>query len=384
MEQLIKKYSEKLFHHGLTEKNAALLGSRDADIVWNKKDKIQDKLNKIFKELNIQSLLFAEPKEPYRTIINFLTDTFKNTIMPKDCETRTFLHDLPVVDHFDIKAIIEILKKRKSVIIANQGIITTGTVSPEQTFLVYSSVCFACFVKYFSDYLKSKKNNSITVNQKLSFKKILAHLEEYPKLAPALMDGPFLNEEKVYQAMDEAGKLTVDYKLVDSYFGNISYLLDNQLFISQTSSSLDELNGHIDPCPLDNTSCAGLTASSELTAHKKIVMETENLAILHGHPKFSVILSMDCDEKNCKHKDQCHIKCEKDRLIDDIPIVSGEVGTGPTGLCHTMPEAIKDNRGTIVYGHGLFTTGKIDFNEAFKNLLDIEKMCRNEFFKLIL
>jgi len=172
----------------------------------------------------------------------------------------------------------------------------------------------------------------------------------------------------------------VDYGLVDSYFGNISYRLDQTIYISQTGSSLDELAGCIDPCPLDDSSCAGITASSELVAHEEIYRNTANRAILHGHPKFAVILSMDCSDFDCINRGRCHIKCSKERLIEDIPIVPGEVGTGPTGLCHTLPPAIQGRRGVIVWGHGLFTVATVDFNEAFKQLLEIENMCREEYF----
>jgi len=153
--------------------------------------------------------------------------------------------------------------------------------------------------------------------------------------------------------------------------------------ISQTGSSLDELAGCIDPCPLDDSSCTGITASSELVAHNEIYLLTENRAILHGHPKFAVILSMDCDLPDCPNRNLCHIKCTMDRFIHDIPIVPGEVGTGPTGLCNTLPPSIKDRRGSIVWGHGLFTAGKSDFNEPFKHLLDIENMCRVEYFNRV-
>ena len=126
------------------------------------------------------------------------------------------------------------------------------------------------------------------------------------------MKGPFQNEEDVYSAVIEAGFKTVEYGLVDSFFGNVSYLWNNTLYISQTGSSLDELAGCIDPVPLDGSTSAGITASSELSAHMETIKRTGCNAILHGHPKFSVILSMDCDpiEKTaCDFSDQCHVKC---------------------------------------------------------------------------
>ncbi len=216
-----------------------------------------------------------------------------------------------------------------------------------------------------------------------AFTEAVSALEDSPAIPPTLMTGPFSSESQLYQAIIEAGKYTVDYGLVDSYFGNISYRMGETIYISQTGSSLDELAGCIDPCPMDGTSCAGVTASSELVAHSEIFLRTDNLAILHGHPKFSVILSMDCDVLDCPNRKRCHIKCAEDRYVGDIPIVPGEVGTGPTGLNNTLPPAIKGRRGAIVWGHGLFTVAHDDFNEAFKHLLDIENMCRDEYFRRV-
>jgi hypothetical protein len=61
--------------------------------------------------------------------------------------------------------------------------------------------------------------------------------------------------------------------------------------------------------------------------------------------------------------------------VGDVPIVPGEVGTGRYGLSRTLPPAVEGRRGAIVYGHGLFTVGRIDFTDAFANLVDIERMC---------
>jgi ribulose-5-phosphate 4-epimerase/fuculose-1-phosphate aldolase len=171
----------------------------------------------------------------------------------------------------------------------------------------------------------------------------------------------------------------VEARLVDSFFGNISYRLGQTVFISQTASSLDELGGCIDACPLDGSSCVGLTASSEYSAHADILTRTENRSILHGHPKFSVILSMLCDDPDCPGRGRCHLECPKARSVKDIPIIPGEVGTGRFGLSRTLPPAIKGRRGAIVYGHGLFTVGRVDFRDAFANLIDIERTCLEEY-----
>lgn len=382
MDELIKKYTEKLFTQGLTEKDSPLFGALETEIIWNRKSNDSKILNILFNHLNINILLFSEPVEPYKSIINYLTDIYPQVIKPEDSETRTFLHELPVINKFDPELIIKKLKQRKSVIVKNRGIVTYGTISPEQAFVTYSSVCFACYVKFFSDYLKSRKNSNKDTKIEKIFNKIIDKINFLPDSFSPLMKSPF-KEKDVYKAIIQAGKLVVNYKLVDSYFGNISYFFNNIIYISQTASSLDELESCIDPCPVDNSSCAGITASSEFSAHKQVYLDTNNKAILHGHPKFSVILSLDCDYNDCEFKGDCHIKCTKNRAVNDIPIVPGEVGTGKYGLCNTMPKAIKGKRGVIVYGHGLFTVGKKDFNEAFFNLLQIEKECQKEYFERI-
>jgi len=38
------------------------------------------------------------------------------------------------------------------------------------------------------------------------------------------------------------------------------------------------------------------------------------------------------------------------------------------------------NRGVIVYGHGLFTVGKHDFNEALETMVETELMCKDWYF----
>jgi len=384
VKELVDKYTRKMISAGLADH--PLICGLDDELCWNRDDEAIPELQTVLQGMNINSLICAEPAEPYRSILAFLAARHPDTIHPEDCETRTFLHDLPVVQDFSGSSILPRLRKRKSVIISGSDrlrIVTYGTVSPEQAFVTYSSVCFSAFVLFFSQFLRDLRTGGMTKRQRETFEGVLPLVERPPEMVPKLVKGPFTAERDVIDAIIEAGRKTVDYHLVDSYFGNISYRLDDTVYISQTGSSLDELAGCIDPCPLDGSSSAGITASSELTAHNEIYLRTDRLAILHGHPKFAVILSMDCDVKACPQKGRCHISCSHERSIGDIPIVPGEVGTGPTGLCNTLPPAITDTRGVIVWGHGLFTTGTFDFNEAFRNMLEIEEMCRNQYFEQI-
>jgi ribulose-5-phosphate 4-epimerase/fuculose-1-phosphate aldolase len=386
VEKLLVKYASKLAAQGLCAEDEVLMGGIDADLQWNRDDQRCDLLAEVISTLNISSILMARPSEPYLSILRLLAeDCHDDALRPEDSETRTFLHEIPVSRELSASAIVEALKKRKSVIIPEAGIITFGMVSPEQAFVTYSSVCFSLFVKFLTDLAAGRGGNKprwVPVARKI-LDSYVNHLNNRPREVPE-MKGPFTTGAEARKAMAEAGRLTVDSRLVDSYFGNISYRIGEVIHISQTGSSLDELEHCIDLCPLDDSSCAAITASSEFSAHREIYACAPVEAILHGHPKFCVIMSLLCRGRDtCPDREECFRSCPRPRFVGDIPIVPGEVGTGRYGLCHTLPPAIKEARGVIVYGHGLFTTGRRDFTDAYRNLMDIEVMCLDEYGRIL-
>lgn len=382
MDGYFAAFERKMVAAGLVEPGRVTMGFLDDRIAWNKAGRVGFE-TELFDRLSINSLMVGVPAEPYLTILRFLASRNPVAIEPRDCETRTFLHDLPVTDSRSAEKVSAILKKRKSAIITDGTLVTTGTVSLEQAFVTFSSVCFSAFVTFFSDYLALHKKGVADPEYQKVFQNVSGLLPPPVPVGTALMQGPFTTDQQVIAAMDQAGKKTVEYRLVDSYFGNISYRLGETLYISQTGSSLDDLPGCIDPCSLTGRSCAAITASSELGAHMNILTETGKTAILHGHPRFSVILSMDCDVADCEGGDACYRTCAYTRDVLGVPIVSGEVGGGPFGLCNTVPAALAQSPAAIVYGHGLFAVSDTDFNEAFRLLHSIENRCRDEYFRRV-
>lgn len=417
MIDLLKKYAAKLVASGLCNAHEPLFAALDDELVWNRKtDPRQPLLRGVLERLNISALLIARPAGACQAALaelarQALADGTRS-ITPGDCETRTFLHDLPVLDELSPQAIAAALSHRKGCVILSPGeeggevhVAAYGTVSPEQAYVTFSSLCFAGFVAYFANYLQALRTTGVTDAQRAAFARIAALLPPDRADDPQLLPGPFSTEDAARAAIIQAGAKTVEYGLVDSYFGNISYRLPGQtpetdtILISQTGSSLDELAPCIDPCRMDGGTCAGITASSEFSAHKAIY-EGEGppdqggaQAILHGHPRFSVILSLDCPELDCPDLGQCHRACTRTRCVEDaatclnVPIVPGEVGTGPFGLCNTLPPAILGTSGprraAIVYGHGLFALGAHDFRDAFATLMQVEAFCRQEYFRRV-
>jgi len=186
--------------------------------------------------------------------------------------------------------------------------------------------------------------------------------------------------QNIIKEICKVGRYTVEKGYVDSFFGNISYFDGKTIFISQTTSSLDELEGHIDPVPLDNSSTAGLSASSELPAHRGVYLASNYHAVLHGHPRFSIVMSMFCEEENCEI-DDCNRLCNRKRSVCGVPIVAGETGAG--GLAKSVPVALRETGVCIAFGHGIFAAGEKDFEAAFMRMAEVENQCREAYFKLV-
>ena len=97
--------------------------------------------------------------------------------------------------------------------------------------------------------------------------------------------------------------------------------------------------------------------------------------ILHGHPKFSVIFSLLCEETDCIIED-CWKDCDKVRHLGVVPVVAGEVGAG--GIAKNVPPVIGDGI-AVVYGHGVFATGSDDFRQPLAAMISLENWCRRKY-----
>jgi ribulose-5-phosphate 4-epimerase/fuculose-1-phosphate aldolase len=393
MHDQIEKYTQKLLRDGTAVPESIRFYRLDDVVTAGKQDEWLPMFTEIFKELNITALLFAKMSLPFADLLVARADAETDKLIPNDSETRGFLHDIPFIRESAWAGkskselgdmIIRCLQGRKTVIIQNLGVVATGGVTVEQAFIGFSTIFHTTFVKYLLDVLQ----DGFKVEQeKMHFEDFKKSWLKQPDLSDLVFDTG-LHEAgdrgqgagRIVDEICKVGRYTVEKGYVDSFFGNISYFDGTTIFISQTASSLDELAGHIDPVPLDNSSTAGLSASSELPAHRGIYLSTNYQTILHGHPKFSVIMSMFCEEENCEIKD-CNRLCNRKRSVCNVPIVSGETGAG--GLAKSVPPAIKESGVCIAFGHGIFSAGEKNFQDAFMKMTKTEDNCRETYFELL-
>ncbi|NJD62498.1 MAG: aldolase [Deltaproteobacteria bacterium] len=335
----------------------------------------------VLSSLSCLGLAAARPSLPFADFLVRRAGKEASRIVPQDTETRTFLHDIPFLRRDELgndapARIADLLGSRKGMIAEGLGIVAAGAVTVEQAYIHYSSIFHAAFVKYLLDVLSEGFR---LPGEREAFEEFRrSWLRPLDAEGLAFRGAPLEAPEEILKEIAAVGRYTVERGLVDSFFGNISLRAGGTIYISQTAASLDDLAGRIDPVPMDNSSTTGITASSELLAHRRIYEESCGRAILHGHPKFAVAMSMVCEEKGCSVTD-CWRDCDKVRWLGDTPVVAGEIGAG--GLARRVPPVIAGPRKAMVYGHGVFTLGLDGFADAFRAMVDVENGCRREYFR---
>lgn len=328
----------------------------------------------VVRQLDCGAVIVAEPALPMANLLIGRTAGTTDRIVPRDSESRSSLHDLPVIrkqaDRSSMTyAVCDALSRRRGCIAEGIGLVSRGSLTIEQASITWSSLVHATFIKYFEDLLVQGPKLAGELEQIRSLYHSLrsSTLPCRSVSQGNLLDAPY---GKILTEMARAGRATVAMGLVDSFFGNISWSVNNSLYISQTSARLDQLQGQIDQIILDGSSSAGLTASSELPAHRSISRATGCRAILHGHPRFSVIMSLAAASEKSDGSD----------LLEGIPIVDGGGGIG--GMAESLTQAFLQtgSQAAIVRGHGVFTHSRTSFTEALQLLAKTEERCRELYF----
>ena len=408
MKDQIVKYTKKLIQDKTAIPDSIRFYALDDEVIASREDAWKPVFESVLAELNVVGLLLAQPALPFADYLIAKAGGRERRIYPRDSETKTFLHDIPfirkeeidekmimpaclVVNH-DIpfirkeeidgglpRKIAAVLRGRKGLVIEGVGFVSSGTVTLEQAYIIYSSIFHATFIKYLYDLLET--GFSLPGEREVFY-----NFRESRPTAPDVnslrfRQGPLMERSEILDEIAVVGRYTVETGLVDSFFGNISYFSDGIVYISQTGASLDGLDGFIDPVPMDNSSTYGITASSELPVHRRIYETTDCRTVLHGHPKFSIIISMLCDKRAVCEIVDCGKNCPETRMFGDIPIVAGEIGVG--GIAKNVPPVVREFGRALVFGHGAFCVGRNDFKEAFTELARMEEACSTGYFRLL-
>lgn len=373
MQYLLKRYTQLLIDEQCVKAGHIAISAENDTICSYGNQTFTVLAHDILQQLDCAAVIVAEPLQPFPTFLLRRARPDERSLVPRDSESRSSLHDIPLIRHNQDQSILlnnicAALNRRKGCIVEGIGIITQGSLTVEQAYIAWSSLSHATTIKYFEDLLSTgplllEEANAVSMYKNAHLK--LLDVTQYA-FSPLLPTTP----HAMFDEMSLLGRATVELGLVDSFFGNISCQLNRKLYISQTSARLDELNNQTDSVSFDKSSTSGITASSELPAHQAVVLATDCRVILHGHPRFPVIMSFFADSDSNSPFDH----------IDSFPVVGGEGGVG--GLAESLPRAFcqTGTEAVIVRGHGVFVISRSGCGTALACLADVEQHCRDVYF----
>ena len=114
----------------------------------------------VLSRLNCLAVVAASPSLPFADFLVQRAAGHERVIIPRDTETRTFLHDIPIVRKSEIGSdpagtFAALLGNRKGIVVEGIGIIASGALTVEQAYINWSSVFHSTYIKYLEDLLEN-------------------------------------------------------------------------------------------------------------------------------------------------------------------------------------------------------------------------------------
>jgi len=159
------------------------------------------------------------------------------------------------------------------------------------------------------------------------------------------------------------GKKCVDEGLTTSFFGNISLIQSDLLYITASGAMLDNLRREdIVQLNIKKESFADKKASSELCVHRKIYEKTSFKSIIHAHSMYTVILA--------KYKSHLSFQlAEVLPFLSCVPVVEGR--SGSLQLAENVASASRKSSLVVVREHGVFALAS-SLKEAYIRISALE------------
>ncbi|NLE73162.1 MAG: aldolase [Actinobacteria bacterium] len=163
----------------------------------------------------------------------------------------------------------------------------------------------------------------------------------------------------MYEQFEQIGRDCFVAGLVSSHAGNMSVRIGDRLVITRRGSMLGRLRpGDLVETGLFRDDSGIALASSEIVVHRAIYAATSAQAVLHTHPPYGIVLSLEQDEI-------VPVDSEGSYLLHRVPVVAAEKTIGSKEMAELLSAALTRYKLCMLRGHGLFATGHM-LEEAYQ------------------
>ena len=162
-----------------------------------------------------------------------------------------------------------------------------------------------------------------------------------------------------------------------SHSGNMSVRAGDRIFITRRGSMLSNLvEGDIIETGLREDDSHITLASTEIKIHRAIYLQTSALAIVHAHPPFAIVLSLEEDEI-------VPLDTEGVYYFKSIPVIGAGLTVGSDEVAEKLPPLLQNYKAAMVRGHGSFAVGQM-LEEAFQWTSSLEASCKTLYLHRLL
>ena len=136
----IGKYTAKLISNGSALTGQIAFAVQDDVIISAGEPFLASLSESVLSRLNCLTLVIATPSLPFADFLVQRCAGHGQKIIPRDTETRTFLHDIPIIRKKELHSapaekIATLLGTRKGIVVEDVGIIATGALTVEQAYI---------------------------------------------------------------------------------------------------------------------------------------------------------------------------------------------------------------------------------------------------------
>ncbi len=154
------------------------------------------------------------------------------------------------------------------------------------------------------------------------------------------------------EAFQETGRDLFLAGLITSHGGNLSMRIGDRILITRRGAMLGRLKeGDVVETALDGEDHNAALASRELIVHQAIYRQTGAGAVVHAHPSYAVVLSL-------QGGPIVPVDSEGAYLLGPIPVVAAHQTVGSPEVAQILPPHLLGSPVVMLKGHGSFAIGQ--------------------------